>query len=61
MGVGSFGSVFKIKHMSTQQIRVVKEIKKKKLSNEKQLKNEINALMRLNHPNLVKLYDIFED
>lgn len=47
--------------MKSSQIRCVKQIKKKNFGDDKNLKNEVSALMRLNHPNLVRLYEIFEN
>jgi len=43
--------------------RAVKIIKKYHMSaeDEKNFKNEMNILKRLDHPNILKLYEIFED
>lgn len=61
IGSGSFGKVYKIKNIETFQERAVKVLKKGDFSDTKHLNNEINALMQLNHPNLVKLIEIYED
>lgn len=39
----------------------MKQIKKKNYVDDKNLRNEVSALLRLNHPNLVRLYEIFEN
>lgn len=44
-------------------MRAVKIIKKKALAEDerKKLKNEAEILKQLDHPNIIKLYEIFED
>ncbi len=42
-------------------MRVVKRIPKKKVINACRLKNEIEILRTLDHPNIIRLYEIFED
>lgn len=44
-------------------MRAVKIIKKKALAEDerKKLKNEAEILRKLDHPNIIKLYEIFED
>lgn len=47
----------------TGELRAVKIIKKKALekSERERLKNEAEVLKRMDHPNIIKLYEIFED
>ena len=64
LGSGSFGDVYKVKRKKNNAIRALKEINKKYLkeinaSNE--LKNEINILKEIDHPNILKIYEFFED
>ena len=44
-------------------IRAVKLIKKESMTKDEALlfKQEINILMKLDHPNIMKLYEVFED
>jgi calcium-dependent protein kinase len=44
-------------------LRAVKIIKKKALAEDerKKLKNEAEILRKVDHPNIIKLYEIFED
>ena len=48
---------------NTKIIRAVKLIKKDSMSNdeEQNFKYEINILKELDHPNIIKLFEIFED
>ena len=68
LGEGAFGSVYKIrrKHTGSRQIiRALKEISKDSLyeskENEEELKNEIEVLKNLDHPNIMKIFEFYED
>ena len=62
LGEGSFGKVFKAREISTGKIIAVKKMpinhSEKKYSN---IIKEINLLKNLDHPNIVKYYDYFEE
>jgi calcium-dependent protein kinase len=63
LGKGSFGIVYKIKHKTTNEFYAMKIVNKKdrtKEDNGKLLK-EIEILTSLDHTNIVKLIDYFED
>ena len=62
IGHGFFGEVRKAESKKTKQIRAIKMVNKKKISeNEENLiKNEINLLMKIDHPHVVKIYEFFE-
>ena len=57
---GSFGTVYKATHKLTKQTRAVKVIKKHQAES-KEIKNEVNILSKLVHPNIMKIYEIFKD
>jgi serine/threonine protein kinase len=63
LGKGQFGLVRKAVHKKTKIEAAVKQIKKKKISNDEldMLRNEIEVLKVCKHPNVVQLYDVFED
>ena len=68
LGQGAFGSVYKVrrKNSGTREIvRALKEISKEALKNnmesEEELKNEIEVLKNLDHPNIMKIYEFYED
>jgi len=64
LGVGGFGRVYKVKHKANKNIYAIKVIGKQKvIENDlvEQMKLEIRIMYQLNHPNIVKLYNHFED
>ena len=66
LGKGSFGSVYKVKHKITGEIRAMKIIKNTSVDdkggpeNAKFLK-EIQVLRELDHPNIIKIFEYFID
>jgi calcium-dependent protein kinase len=64
IGSGTFGKVYKVQHLPTQQIRAMKLVKKDTVNyqddNKKFLK-EIEMLSHLDHPNIIKIYEYFID
>uniref|UniRef100_A0A6B2L240 Protein kinase domain-containing protein n=1 Tax=Arcella intermedia TaxID=1963864 RepID=A0A6B2L240_9EUKA len=63
IGKGSFGKVKLGEHVSLGLKVAVKIINREKLNNSKndaRIKREIQAMQRLNHPHIVRLYDVIE-
>ena len=66
LGKGSFGSVFKVKHKITGEIRAMKIIRNTSVvdragvNNPKFLK-EIHVLKELDHPNIIKIFEYYVD
>ena len=63
-GVGGFGKVYKVRHKQSKNIYAIKVINKKKIIDNKlteQIKLEVKIMYQLDHPNVVKLYNHFED
>ena len=63
LGQRAYGEVRKCINRNTKIIRAVKVIKKDSMTNdeEQNFKYEINILKELDHPNIIKLFEIFED
>ena len=62
LGAGGFGQVFRMEHNLTGEIRAIKIIRKPTEIEELQrILNEVCALLQLDHPNIAKLYEYFED
>ena len=61
LGEGSYGIVRKATEKDTGEIRAIKTIRKNKIQEKKRFLNELNILKTLDHPNIVKLFEIYED
>lgn len=63
LGKGAYGEVRKAKHIKSDVMRAVKILTKKKCDAEEQKKflDEIRILKTLDHPNIVRVIEYFED
>lgn len=61
LGEGAFGKVYLATENDTGIKRAVKVIERTKIKNYQRFYNEVNALRTLDHPNIIKLFEIFED
>jgi calcium-dependent protein kinase len=59
LGSGSFGSVYKVEHKSLKLKRALKVIRNSSIG-PYPTKEEIDVLMKLDHPNILKLYEFYE-
>ena len=60
LGEGAYGSVYKVQQKFTNYLRAVKAIKKKHVDST-EFYNEIEVLKALDHPNIIKLFDCYQD
>lgn len=64
IGEGSYGSIIKVKHRLTHEIRAMKIIQKRRMAygiDENKILEEIKILKSLDHPNIIKIYEFFVD
>jgi len=61
LGEGSYGSVCKGKNKSTKLVRAIKTIAKGQMKNVARFQQEIAIMKMMDHPNIIKLYESFED
>lgn len=63
MGTGSFGEVRKARSLISGQLRAIKIIYKREYNDSEQIRllNEIKIAAQLDHPNIIKIYEFFED
>jgi calcium-dependent protein kinase len=57
---GGFADVFKVRDLSTNQIRAAKRVPKDRISDNSLLRRELEMLLTLDHPNVVRLFEWFE-
>jgi calcium-dependent protein kinase len=53
--------VLKGVHKESKQERAIKIIKKSKLPDQEKFKSELQIMRILDHPNIIKLFEVFED
>ena len=61
LGEGSYGKTYKVKNKDSSDIRAMKQMDKGKIPDMNLFKNEINIMSILDHPNILKLYEVYED
>lgn len=62
LGSGSFGRVFQARHVQTREVRAVKRIPLSGVWDDQEfVHTELEALISLDHPNIVKFYEFFVD
>mmetsp|Transcript_64545 Transcript_64545/g.163579 ORF Transcript_64545/g.163579 Transcript_64545/m.163579 type:complete len:505 (+) Transcript_64545:102-1616(+) len=61
IGEGSYGSVCKAKNKVSGTYRAIKTIPKAQMKNVDRFKQEIAIMKMMDHPNIIKLYESFED
>ena len=63
IGKGSFATVKKAKHRESGDRFAVKVLSKKKMNDDDKaaMQTEIDILKQVDHPNIVKLYDVFDE
>jgi calcium-dependent protein kinase len=61
LGSGTYGNVIKAVQNGTNELRAIKVIQKNKVRNKERFQLEIDIMRQLDHPNVIKLYETFED
>lgn len=63
-GTGAFAQVRKVTNRKTKAVRAMKVVEKKKISSYEDQRKficEIQVLRQLDHPNILKLYEFYQD
>ena len=61
IGHGHYGVVRRARDKATRQMYAIKTIRKSKISRLESLRREIEILQTVDHPNIIKLVDVYED
>ena len=57
LGQGSFGKVKRVRHKKLNEVRAMKIVNKRETTST----NEIEVLRKISHPNIINIFEIFED
>ena len=62
LGKGGYGKVFEVRHKKTKAVRACKYIAKSKIKEKdlQRIRREIKILKKVDHPNIVKIYEVYE-
>ena len=61
IGEGGYGKIYKVKNKESGDIRAMKQIMKSKIPDIEKFQNEIKILAMVDHPNIVRLFEVIED
>ena len=61
LGSGGFSKVYRVQNLTTNEVFACKELPIKKINDLEKLKKEINIMSKCDHPNIIKLIEIYED
>ena len=60
LGKGGYAKVYEVQHKKTKEIRACKHLSKANIPDYDKFKREIQILIKTDHPNIIKLYEVFE-
>ena len=60
LGKGGYGKVYQVKNKNTGDLYACKKLSKLNINNLVKFQREIDILIKTDHPNIIKLYEVFE-
>ena len=60
LGKGGYGKVYQVKNKKTGEIRACKHLSKLNINNLEKFKREIDIMQKFDHPNIIKLFEVYE-
>ena len=61
LGSGTYGEVIKAKKKGSKIVRAIKKIPRTKVKHPERFRREIDIMKTLDHPNIIKLFETYED
>ena len=60
LGKGGYGKVYRVKNKKSGDVHACKELSKLCIKDLEKFEREINILINIDHPNIVKIYEVYE-
>ena len=60
LGKGGYGKVYEVKNKKTGEIRACKHLSKLNVKDLDKFRREIEIMKKMDHPNIIKIYEVFE-
>ena len=60
IGKGGYGKVYEVKNKTTGEIRACKHLSKLSIKNLDKFRREIEYMKKMDHPNIIKLFEVYE-
>ena len=60
LGKGGYGKVYEVKNKTTGEIRACKHLSKLSIKNLDKFRREIEYMKKMDHPNIIKLFEVYE-
>ena len=61
IGEGAYGKIYKVRNKQSGDIRAMKQVTKTKIQDMGKFQDEIKILSTVDHPNIVRLFEVIED
>ena len=61
IGEGAYGKIYKVRDKQSGDIRAMKQVTKAKIQDMGKFQDEIKILSMVDHPNIVRLFEVIED
>ena len=60
LGKGGYGKVYEVKNKKTGELRACKHLSKLNIKNLDKFRREIEILKKMDHPNIIRIYEVYE-
>ena len=60
LGSGGYGKVYEVRNKKSQAIYACKHLSKLNIKNQERFQREIDILVKSDHPNIIRLFELFE-
>ena len=61
VGEGAYGKIYKVRNKQSGEIRAMKQVMKNRIPDLDKFQTEVKILSKVDHPNIVRLFEVIED